>query len=639
MDATTLKQRTQIDWRRLLHGLTVLIQQRLIFWYTSEDGFTSYEANLDAALALIKAGSHVTRVQERFGSLERKIVSELVLLGHASLDDIGRAVLTTDYVQGSSESKGEAAKDPADHLGTSEKDAANMTRIKNRVRQAALKLAEEGVLKPVNESHFRSRDDNITEAERKLPPRGPLDKALNKSEYYDYHHKISETLESWHLGTRELNGMLQRPKPGEKRQLDNLQKKQVSKKRKMAGSALAVEESDEETVETQGDLILQLNHDKMDVLEMNEHILRFAEQVLGATSGKVLKAVTKRTEPFISHCKKSRVSQHEGREGGNDDGSESIVKISSNDIIDLFPDTSQFNATIGIADPGEVDLSLRDHRKKRRRRKTIHGADEAEVDGIASSDESETSGSKADDASVVEADSDAISDPGDSTEDLYDAPPPAKPYADSPIYHHLLLLSQTNPPLLQRCPATSTKPESFYIPFTSISAYLRSSTILATASSRYGPTATRLIRILQHKGRLDEKTITTLALLPQKTVRSLLSILQKEQFLELCEIPRDAQRSANRSVWLWWYDENRVAGRLLEDCYKSMANMVQRARVEREEIDGLVKKSEREDVVGQEDQFLSAGERKVLKEWRDKEERIWGEVGRLAEMVSILNYS
>ena len=312
------------------------------------------------------------------------------------------------------------------------------------------------------------------------------------------------------------------------------------------------------------------------------------------------------------------------------------MKISTTDLIELFPDISEFEATFGPADPKEVDLVQKDHRKKHRRRNATDDADEAEVDGIASSDESDSSDSKADKFSNVEVGSDAESNPDDSNEDYFESPPPPQLHINSPIYHHLLLLSQTKPPLLQHCPATRTTPESFYIPFASISAHLRSSTILNTASSRYGSTATRLIRILQQKGRLDEKTITSLALLPQKTVRSLLSILQKEQFLELCEIPRDAQRSANRSVWLWWWDETRVAGRLLEDCYKTMGNLIKRARVEREEIDGVIKKSEREDVVGKEDRFLSEAERQVLKEWRETEERIWGEVGRLGGMVSVL---
>ena len=379
-----------------------------------------------------------------------------------------------------------------------------------------------------------------------------------------------------------------------------------------------------------------MNRDKLEVLQRNDEMLLLAERMLGPSTCRVFKAVLRKTEPSTSDCRTSGARQGKDEEDDDTKDLEGIVKISTTDIIELFPDTSHFEATIGPADPKDIGLSQKDHRKKHRRRNGTGGVDEAEVNGVASSDESDNSDLTADDISNIDAHSDADSNLDDFTEDYFDSPPPPQAHADSPIYHHLLLLSQANPPLLQRCPATRRTPESFYVPFASISAHLRRSTILATASSRYGPTATRLIRILQQKGRLDEKTITSLALLPQKTVRSLLSILQKEQFLELCEIPRDAQRLAKRSAWLWWWDDTRVVGRLLEDCYKSMANLIKRARVEREEIDGVIKKSEREDVVGKEDQFLNEGERRVLKEWREKEETIWGEVGRLAEMVSVL---
>lgn len=224
-----MKQRTQLDWRRLLHALTILIQQQLVFWYTHEDGYTTYEANLKASLALVKVGSYVAPIQERFGSLELKIISELALLGYATVNDILQAVLETDRIGISDEGKGRIASSQVEKSG---QNSANETRVLHGVRQAMLKLAKEGVLKAVNASHFRSPEDNSTEAERKLPPRGPLDNALKKGEQNDYDQKVMKTLEDWRQGTRELREEMGRFKTGDKRPHDGTEPKQTSKKRK-----------------------------------------------------------------------------------------------------------------------------------------------------------------------------------------------------------------------------------------------------------------------------------------------------------------------------------------------------------------------------------------------------------------------
>ena len=67
-----------------------------------------------------------------------------------------------------------------------------------------------------------------------------------------------------------------------------------------------------------------------------------------------------------------------------------------------------------------------------------------------------------------------------------------------------------------------------------------------------------------------------------------------------------------------------------------MGNLVRRARVEKESVRGVVEKSERTDVVGREKELLGAGELEALARWREKERRIWGEVGRLDELVGVL---
>ena len=67
-----------------------------------------------------------------------------------------------------------------------------------------------------------------------------------------------------------------------------------------------------------------------------------------------------------------------------------------------------------------------------------------------------------------------------------------------------------------------------------------------------------------------------------------------------------------------------------------MSRHVRRARVEREHVRETVEKATRTYVVGREDEFLGEGERHALGVWRAKEERLWGQVGRLDEIVAIV---
>ena len=236
LNSLDLKQRTRLDWRYLLRGLTVLIQYHLIYWYTSDDGYTTYEVNLEAALALAKSGSYITPVQDRFGSVERKIVNELMLLGHATVDDICHAVLETDRIHGQKGRQDENDKGrTGDAVAVGDLTATD-ERVSHKVRQAMLNLTQGSIIKTVNESHFRSSADNYTEVLRELPSRGLLDKALNKNEKTDFDLKVTKILDNWREGTAELSKELAGIQAGHKRLHHGSQMEQPTKKRRVTKS-------------------------------------------------------------------------------------------------------------------------------------------------------------------------------------------------------------------------------------------------------------------------------------------------------------------------------------------------------------------------------------------------------------------
>jgi len=154
--------------------------------------------------------------------------------------------------------------------------------------------------------------------------------------------------------------------------------------------------------------------------------------------------------------------------------------------------------------------------------------------------------------------------------------------------------------------------------------------------TRYGDVALRVVRVLHAKGKLDEKRLQEISLLPPKDLRQVLASMQAGGFVDLQEVPRDAQRQPSRTIYLWFYDPDRVRRNVLQDTYKAMSRCLQRIKFERNRLKAFLEKAERSDVKGNEERFLSEAELKTLQQWKDKEAMLLGEVSRLDDLVAVL---
>ena len=153
---------------------------------------------------------------------------------------------------------------------------------------------------------------------------------------------------------------------------------------------------------------------------------------------------------------------------------------------------------------------------------------------------------------------------------------------------------------------------------------------------KFGDIALRLMRILSEKGKLDERQISNLALIRPKESRATLSMMHEAGFLELQEVPRDVAHQPTRTIYLWFFDADRCTKMVLENIYKMMARLLQRIMSERQDIRPLLDKAERTDVVGHEERYLTLQERKSLQAWRNKEEKLLGQIMRLDRQVELL---
>lgn len=165
---------------------------------------------------------------------------------------------------------------------------------------------------------------------------------------------------------------------------------------------------------------------------------------------------------------------------------------------------------------------------------------------------------------------------------------------------------------------------------------LRDEEIMQMVKRRFGLMSLRIIRILKRRGKVDEKTLQEIGLLNAKDLRRCLAQLHAHGFIDLQEVPREPQRQPARTMYLWFYDAERVKMRVLENLYKSMCKLLSRFKLERQKVKSTLQKTERSDVKGKEHEMLRSDEITVLKCWRRKELWYLSELERLGFSVDVL---
>jgi DNA-directed RNA polymerase III subunit RPC3 len=201
------------------------------------------------------------------------------------------------------------------------------------------------------------------------------------------------------------------------------------------------------------------------------------------------------------------------------------------------------------------------------------------------------------------------------------------------IDQHLSILSQ--PPYNLTTKHVISGLPTWRVAFRGLARKLRHQELENMIEARYGDVALRVIRILHAKGKLDEKRLQDISLLPFKDLRKSLATMQTGGFVDLQEVPRDAQRQPSKTIYLWYYDPDRVCNSMTEDTYKAMSRCIQRIKFERSRERDFLEKTERTDVKGHEEEFLSDAELEHLRNWKAREALLLAEVARLDEMVAV----
>jgi len=146
----------------------------------------------------------------------------------------------------------------------------------------------------------------------------------------------------------------------------------------------------------------------------------------------------------------------------------------------------------------------------------------------------------------------------------------------------------------------------------------------------------RLARVLRKHGKLDEKGLNKVVLMPKNPMQNHLLRMQVHGFVDVQEVPKDNSRTANRTLFLWYSDMERSLSQLLDNNYKAMLRCLQIRKRHQHKNSDVLTFVERPDVKGREKEALEGKYFNKYEQYRETEGRLLSQVMRLDELVAIL---
>ncbi|KAF7171536.1 hypothetical protein CNMCM5623_003844 [Aspergillus felis] len=594
-----LKAYSELPNRQLLPALAAMIQQHLVYHYTSyDDGVTYYEANMQSAYYLVRSGKILELVEERLGKYAATVLSTIMYLGHAQVSYLETLPeLTPEAVKVNGVSKEHAGyeEDEEQSNGLNGEHPSEQPELLHPTLKV---LAAHGYIIRVRETQFQSHADNILDAERVIRSK-PEIKALKGK-------RLEEAVIEGTLGLLKertdgdlTRGLIVHGVPrGAKRKYSSRRADEPNKKSRIDFASVdendAQDEEEEnewsddemgyDTTPMESGLVVRVNYNKLDVALRNRRFIELAEQGVLPATAEVYECLLRRIEYQTHQCRATAEIPREGEEG-----EQYSVPIALSALAeDVDPQLDLSNST------GPMDTSQPDGRRGKRPL-------ESDVDG------------------TTHEGANGLSSGGNCTFE---------------IDQHLSLLAQ--PPHNLTSKRMVSGLITWTVEFRHLARKLRHLELERMIEARYGDVALRVVRVLHAKGKLDEKRLQEISLLPFKDLRQVLASMQAGGFVDLQEVPRDAQRQPSRTIYLWYYDPDRICNSVLQDTYKAMSRCLQRLRFERSRLKEFLEKTERSDVKGNEQRYLSEPELVLLEQWRAKEALLLGEVARLDEMVAVM---
>ncbi|OAA67879.1 DNA directed RNA polymerase 3 subunit [Niveomyces insectorum RCEF 264] len=685
-----LAQYTSLTPRQLRHGLAVLLQYDLLYYYVaSPDSLTVYDANPQAAYNLLRVGKVLEMVERLHGADARDVVQSLVALGHTSVADLKEAYKakiakwetsaaahkrgmpngdsadrnghghghgpghTTNGHSGAVGVEGDGAADAGAHA-----DTRPAVRSLEHLNSVLCRLVTAEVLEVVNATSFKTFADRQNEVRQHVMATYFPDglRGLKKKE--EFETRVSEQLHALRDEPRKLKRTLQANNGGGQL-LDG-----------DVGNGWHDTESRDPLLDPK--TVLRVNHNKCAVELRNQRLVEAVATSIGETTAQVYAALLRQLTETIPRCRADPRIDVPGCE---------FMRprfVTTDDLFDHLDSAVDVFTGIGKAAAHDIDRPTAERLERH-----------AKVDVFVAGGDG--SGGEEDDMDTDEADYDSEGDEGP----LPPPPPPPPPLQPPPssrlppttngngiphtngdsagasaapttghvtfaepvagsasqattttaaaagvnsyearrqqMRQHLLLLCDHPLGFLRH-----SDRGTWTVDFVPLLRRLRTAELDTAIERKVGGPGLRLSRILRAKGKLDEKTLPALALMKKGDVQNTMLQMQMHGFVDMQEVPRDANRSASRTLFLWFCDPARALDTLLDNTYKALVRCLRVRDVHRRANEAVLAFVERPDVKGREREALEQKYFDKYQTYCAVEAKLFGQVMRLDSLVATL---
>ncbi|KAJ0297218.1 hypothetical protein COL5a_011708 [Colletotrichum fioriniae] len=613
-----LIQTTGLTPRQLRHGLALLVQQSLIYHESdSNNKIGTYEANPDGCYNIIRAGKIIEMVGIEFGPAEQEIVQTIMQLGHARVSDLLQAFegrngtglngdhATNGHVNGNG-SKAKVNGHRPSHA------AQELHAVLNR-----LIVAE--IVDQVGPKTFRNPEDVYREIEEEVTKTAPGERATARNKEL-MQTEVSKRLREARDESKKLKRQVGR---------GNMFS---TKRRKLANGKGARETADwdEDVPEIDSHIVLRVNTEKCLVELRNQKLAQYAADAFGEVTGHIYHTALRLLTQQVSRCQLDpRIDSDNDADGPGSNSRQ--VTVTSLEILENLDDSIDVSHGVGKASADQIDV-----RSAEKVRATpgqpMYDSDDSDyeppmaprasarpnMNGAADSGDSEDEGSRA---------------ASGSREVRFEDGPVFGASRIDQMRQHLLLLSESRQGFLRHCGSQGRG--QWTVDFKPLIEGFKQTEVDAVIEQSFGRHGLRLTRIMREKGKLDEKMLPSLALMKKGEVQGKMLAMQMAGFVDVQEVPRDASRTATRTMFFWFFDIERTEAQLVDDYYKAMLRCLQNLEVHRYRERNILSFVERRDVKGKEEEVMTAEHYNKYSKYLELQSKLLAHVMRLDELVGV----
>lgn len=529
----------------------------------------------------MRSGKIINIVQLRFGQAAAQLVSNLLQLGHARVGDLEDAYKFN-------KNPGHAIDTEAEHIngeGMPSQRGPKKITTPEQLHSMLCKLLENGFITRVRKSTWLSTADSHNEADAVVKREqfpdgkvsGPKAKVVYEQALRDLKRKWREAGDDAETGVKKVPKRSNGYGPSVKR---------IKTNGGMANGVGTYGAEDDDEVTIDKDIVVKVSWDKCNVALRSQALQNLAAKSIGDVTATVYGALLELLERKCPRC-------YDDLAIYTDEADEEAAQ----------PTSTTLEIT-DILDPS-IDLAS-----------TLANGDDDDYDAMEDAD------------GPVKR---------ENLNDKFKGG--ASAFADrnqrlTLVEQHMALLAEHPRGFAQKV-STRGKGE-WRVNFPALVRWMQRNEVEQVINAGHGSIATRIVRMLHAKGKLDEKQVANFSLMRQKDIRSIMTEMHEEGFVEAQEVPKDNSRQPSRTLFLWYFDPNRCRQLLLQRTYKAQARLIQRMQHEKDVVGEVIQKAERLDVVGHEDEYLTQGDKQVLRTWREFEEKLLVQLARQDDLVALL---